>query len=208
MKKMVNCEFCDELAAFKTSRIGKLYPELNSRVLIKTKNFSVIPTIGQLLSPMLMIITNDHYDRFSEIDEFPSYEFDTVVDEIQNRINAPVILFEHGAKCTTGKACGVYHAHIHILPLISDFNPESLIGSGYHSFNNITDSFKFLAQTENYLLYRDNLGGFFCSTVEKSLNKEIFSSQYFRKWLTKNYVPDKDWNWNNYNFKEELPFVF
>jgi len=205
---MTNCEFCSELKEFKTSRVGKIYPLLDNRILFQTDNFSVIPTIGQLVSPMLMIIPKLHFDRFSEITTSLIIEADEVLTKTIKKINTPVILFEHGAKSVLEKSCGIYHAHIHIVPVNSSFKVADLIGAGYTAAPSLADALTNVRDSSNYVLFRDNTGNYFTNTSEHSSNPEIFSSQYFRRWLASNFAPTKDWNWNNYMFEEELPLAF
>ena len=195
---MINCEFCDEVKDFQSSRVGKIYSDIDTRIIQESENFCVIPTIGQLIAPMFMVISKDHYDSFAEIPKELLPECLQLLKEVENDLGRRTILFEHGAKKTTGMACGVYHAHMHIVTIESDFKYDELTGADALCYDSLAEALSYVKDSENYILYRDNDGAFYVNNPSKP-DSDVFNSQYFRRWLVSKYKLDKDWNWRNYN---------
>lgn len=197
------CEFCDEFKSFPDSRIGKIYGKegLRSRIVDSTGNFAAIPTIGPIIPNSYLVLPFQHYETFARI---PSSLYDEslqLINQVERKIGKKCILFEHGAQKCTNSGCGIYHAHIHIVPILSDFSHSEIVGEHALIGSNFADAMHTLSCAANYVLYRNNNGFFFFN--EYGIDRqEIFTSQFFRKWLHKRFSSSKSWNWRDYNSVE------
>lgn len=200
---MSSCEFCEELNSFGKSRIGKTYRgSLSSRIVYSSESFFIVPTIAPIVSRSYLILPKEHHESYSSIaPEFYS-ELEETINKFEEKISRDVILFEHGAKSCTGSGCGIYHAHIHIVPIESVFSPDKLVGVTAKCAGSLSDTLKVLQQNDNYILYRDNNCNFYYNTPQNTEDRR-FVSQYFRRWLTDYLALEKEWDWKKYVHAEE-----
>jgi len=63
------------------------------------------------------------------------------IEILVRKFGKPVI-FEHGAKCSTGGGCGIYHAHLHVVPLPERINYLRILPEISKKFNSIESAFK------------------------------------------------------------------
>lgn len=106
-KKVKGCRFC--------------YLSDDEKVLMKTENFYVIPSIGSIVEGYLLLNTKYHINSYGNMDENLLYEFIIIKKEIKkildNLFKKSCIFFEHGRAGVsttfenTNKIC--YHAHLH-----------------------------------------------------------------------------------------------
>src|SRR5207253_952486 len=58
----VACDFCDEFAGGLRNAFAKLYGDLiQARTLVATKEFRVIPSLGQIVEGYLLVVPAKHY---------------------------------------------------------------------------------------------------------------------------------------------------
>ncbi|MBD0372288.1 MAG: HIT family protein [Pyrinomonadaceae bacterium] len=126
-----SCSLCGELQGTSAPLHMLLMPDAGeSRVLWKTPNWVVIPTIGPLTPGHLMLVPRTHHYSILSCPE------DTL-DECQKLLGAcaemlrmiyglDVLVFEHGATAQQHKVCGacIDHAHLHVVP-----GPRSFIAA-------------------------------------------------------------------------------
>jgi diadenosine tetraphosphate (Ap4A) HIT family hydrolase len=198
------CEFCNEQLNFAESRIGKIYTNyFPNRVIKQTKHFFVVPTIGQIVPGSLLILPIWHYETFAQVPKQWLLELSTLISEIENTyFKDSTLLFEHGAKKSSNNSCGVYHAHIHLIPVKESIIVEDLLGTNISHSVTLQEAFKELESKSNYILSRDKNGDFYYS-IGGDPNKEEFKSQYFRKWLVSRFASDRNWDWKRYDFIEK-----
>jgi len=197
------CEFCTELIDFKTSRLGKIYLEkISSRIIKESEHFFVIPTIGQLLPGSLLILPKAHIETFAEIKTTLLPEALDIINELTISKNlSNYILWEHGAKKCSHASCGVFHAHIHLIPLPKKIIPSELLGKNAFVGKDLIDTLKKVAGQTNYIFFRNTDGKYYFNT-EKNGEAILFQSQYFRKWLVHNFSIQREWDWKKYNHSE------
>jgi diadenosine tetraphosphate (Ap4A) HIT family hydrolase len=198
-----NCEFCAELQSSDRSRFRKIYGHmLYTRIAAKTDNFAALPTIGQLFEGSYLIVPNVHVERYAELPFALQAEASDFVAEIEVRLRnyGPTILFEHGATSAAGTGCGVYHAHIHIVPLPrptlceefvagSEFDPATLIGAWQAAHS-----------TVEYLVIRDTSDRF--ALVTNTNDRPQLGSQFMRKRLVQLFGIANHWDWREYSAPE------
>lgn len=197
-----SCEFCKEIEK-KPSYFSNIYSSiLKERTLLETLNFWVAPTIGQITENSLLLLPKRHFETFAEV---PSKYWPEIVDLlsiIEDAYNTKMIYFEHGSKSHTGSSCGVYHAHIHIIPLNKPFDSQVLMGNNAQKKASIFECFNSLADADNYILLKDISGNYYYNTFSEE-NNHLFKSQYFRKWLANHIQGDVEWDWKKYNYIEQ-----
>src|SRR5438094_806896 len=110
------CEFCDELADPRSSRFGWIYAgKVHSRIIFNQDGFVVMPTLGQLFMGSLLILPSEHFETMAQLPASRVKSLVALLTQIERRMQplGRPVLFEHGAKCSTGSGCGIYHAHMH-----------------------------------------------------------------------------------------------
>jgi len=71
-----NCDFCTELDGRKSYFSGLYGDRLRDRLIIRTRYFSVFPTIGQIVPDYLLIISNAHFTASAQLPNEQSRELD------------------------------------------------------------------------------------------------------------------------------------
>lgn len=169
------------------------YAELASEVLFEGTDAIVISDVAPLVPGHVLITSRSHVRALSAL----SAATLTTINDLQQQITqhlrrysgAPVILFEHGVGAhTVTPPCGIDHAHLHALPLVTgiqerfkeDFAPTSLDG--------LWDLPQYVGDAE-YLLLLDGGRTFVATPVEPV-------RQYFRRVVAD--ITGRDfWNWND-----------
>jgi diadenosine tetraphosphate (Ap4A) HIT family hydrolase len=115
-----NCEICAELAGL-PSRFSSLYfGKLNDRIVGGSKNFIVMPSIGQLGDAHLMIVSRTHETAFARLGRDLRKELLSLLADIRTWLKTKVggydIAFENGDPSGTGHMnCSISHLHVHVV---------------------------------------------------------------------------------------------
>lgn len=195
---MKKCEFCEELSASRATTFSSIYGTvLKKRTLWETEDFVVLPTIGQLVFGSLLVIPKRHVDSCALLEEGEKKDFAQILDEVfewASQYGSPVF-FEHGAKETTGGSCGIYHAHLHVVPLPREISLEVLFPEHDQVFGTLTLALNEYRFSNQYLLIGDK---------KKVLSTEFgtfdarFPSQFFRRRILEKLKISRNWNWRDY----------
>lgn len=116
------CRFCA-----RNQSAASIYPiDVWDIPLVRSDNFTVMPTKGPLVEGWLLIIPNEHIlalastSHADELDELIA----TLTETLTKSYASPT-LFEHGAAVPGSSfGCGIDHAHLHMVPL--GFDLENL----------------------------------------------------------------------------------
>lgn len=117
-----NCVFCRELSGSTNTNFHRLYPDEKSRVIAETPSLVAIPCIGQLSPNHCLILPKEHYATFAEACASIDGLFDELNDillllaEVLSIELHTNLYFEHGAFVPAHGGCGIYHAHLHVVP--------------------------------------------------------------------------------------------
>ncbi len=207
----LHCEFCTEFKSFSSSRIKRIYGNrLDNRVVAKSNRIVAMPSIGQIFPGSLMILPIDHVETIADLSDSSINDIIILFNKLYpsaSHYGSPV-LFEHGAKCITGGGCGIYHAHLHLVPVptsiaCSEFLPDWKIVEG-----NLNTIYKLLKYRDQYLLFMDSHGKLAYHIVDPLDLSIKFESQFLRKKLSKYFNSLNDWNWKNYNIERSLLEAF
>jgi diadenosine tetraphosphate (Ap4A) HIT family hydrolase len=194
---MKTCEFCDELENKPNNRFKEIYcNDLESRVVSQTPNFIAIPTLGQIFAGSILIIPRKHVETSAQLDSTLQNEladFLTQLIPIVSRFGEP-LFFEHGAKASTGGSCGIYHAHIHVVPTPKKIDPTSFFVEATDSSKGILETLVALRNCEEYL-FVGNAEKIVYADVNKLYSRP--ESQYFRRQLCEYFKLETPWDWRD-----------
>jgi diadenosine tetraphosphate (Ap4A) HIT family hydrolase len=188
------CCFCAELAGDQTA-FHDLYPELASRLLIKTSTFVAMPSLGQLSPGHMLLLPRRHLTSFGELNAEGRAEARGLYSEIRARLARhfpSVICFEHGSpRGASVGGCGIVHAHVHFLPLGMKTVPRPVsIGDGWRDVS--TDWLEVAAAASStgggYLMWHGPTG----SPCLERVND--VPSQYLRRHVAAA-VDHDEWDW-------------
>lgn len=204
-KKMKNdCEFCEEII---DSKIGSFYEIYNgtssSRIIYEDHNFVILPTIGQLFKYSLLVIPKEHVERLSDLENNKLILLEEIFLKTKSFLSkyGSVVAFEHGAKCETKGGCGIYHAHMHIIPLPEPISLSKFFKHDFINCNNLVNGLETIKNSSEYLLSVNNDNT--CAVLDISKYQNEYPSQFFRQELWRYFNLTNSWNWKDYNFTED-----
>lgn len=197
------CEYCQELQSPSESRFGRIYNGLiDSRIVLRTKNFVVMPTLGQIFKGSVLILPVAHVETLAALPAEQLTELEMLSAKVHDRsrmIGHPVIL-EHGSTQEAAGSCGIYHAHLHVVPLPAPIRPQKLLPDSGTGFTTLSDALSALTSTCHYLLAGDDTG---VHVVDTSLLAEAPGSQFFRRRLVSMFGVNRPWDWRSASAPEE-----
>lgn len=196
------CEYCDEIKGSKESTFHKIY-NLETRIIYEDNAFIVMPTIGQLFQYSLLIIPKKHIELLSELDEDELIQLKEIFAIFKDKLSkfGNVVAFEHGAKRYTKGGCGIYHAHLHVIPLPKKISLFDFLKHKFTKQSNIYESLKSLNCSSEYLMVINSDGS--CAVLDIEQYSKEYPSQFFRRELQKYFKLNKSWDWKEYSEPEE-----
>jgi diadenosine tetraphosphate (Ap4A) HIT family hydrolase len=206
MQKYLNCEFCKELNDNSNdATFSKIYSGLiDSRIIFETDNFRVIPTLGQLFENSLLIISKAHVETMAELSEKYLTELEDLYSRIRNKLSVfgNIVGFEHGAYSENRGGCGIYHAHLHIVPLPHAINLFDFFKSEYSKYHNLSRALINAKDLQEYLLIiNEDLS---TGLADISCHMDKYESQFFRRELHRHFNLSGSWNWKDYITPESM----
>lgn len=87
----------------------------------ESRHFVVLPSLGSLVEGWLLIFPKQHMTNLGLCDQVQLTELLELRERVKSMLGEtfgiPIVEFEHGGACATSQvACGVSHAHLHLLP--------------------------------------------------------------------------------------------
>ena len=198
-----HCDFCNEFAGGTNNAFHSRYHEtLPIRILLGTENFRVFPSIGQLLEGYLLIAPLLH---FTTVDEMPAKlvaELADIYDFVRTALSqnyGPCVCFEHGSRGPLNGGCGIYHAHIHAVPLVKLTDPVDALKARfpYAELTHLDEISNRSAGLPSYLFYQDSHARLYL------FDTGPLPSQYMRK-LMADALGSQDWDWRLAGREERL----
>lgn len=194
---MHHCEFCEEFAG-KAPRLEKLYGSmLPTRIIARTDRFVALPTLGQLFTGSVLILPLAHVETCALLSSDERRELDEFAADVALRVRkfGEPIMFEHGALRRTGGGCGIYHAHLHIVPVPKITAATALFPEHQCRATNLLDALHELQGTDEYLLI--NAGD---QTLFSDLGGQTgkYPSQFFRRRIAEHFHLELPWDWRAY----------
>ena len=196
MEHQLNCVFCRELSGSRDTNFSRRYPEFNSRVVGETASLVAFPCIGQLAAGHFLIVPRFHDSTFRETSRRASdlrLQFQAINKHVHSLLEADVhdsLYFEHGAGSAADGGCGIYHAHIHVVPSAGHINLAHHFPTQVHSrSHSLHEALDAVRKDGPYILFGSHSQGFFCQSLETAL-----PSQTLRR-LVAHELQVARWDW-------------
>jgi diadenosine tetraphosphate (Ap4A) HIT family hydrolase len=198
------CEFCTELSTPEFSRFFRIYGSKHRhRIVARQGPFVAMPTIGQVFPGTILVMPVEHWERFSDLPDSMLMRLCPFLDQLGQSIAAaferpqPVVMFEHGARSRSLGGCGIYHAHIHIVPVPDTVDWCKILPDGRET-TGFESAIRQLRETQEYLLFRDTAG----RVAVAGTGSVAYGSQYFRRVLAQHFGVSTPWDWRAYTESE------
>jgi diadenosine tetraphosphate (Ap4A) HIT family hydrolase len=197
------CDFCNEFSGEPGNAFRRIYggtPE--SRVLFRSDQFAVIPSLGQIFEGYLLVLPVMHFNALGDL---PGPFIDELAQVCQLAGKAlrseygPFIFFEHGTRSEDVGGCGIYHAHLHAAPIGPASDPIDLLKLRF-PFTQLARLDEINEQSANlpcYLFYQDSRERLYL------FDTGPLPSQYMRKVLAEA-LDSSDWDWRAAAREERL----
>jgi len=171
-------------------------------VLFRSNNFAVIPSLGQIVESYLLVLPIKHFKAVGDLPGHYLDEFVAVcqcVGKVLKDQYGPYFLFEHGTRSEGAGGCGIYHAHLHAVPLAQVPDPVDALKSRfpYVELTRINEISKQSAGLPSYLFYQDSNARLYL------FDTGPLPSQYMRKVLA-DALGKEDWDWRTAGREERL----
>src|SRR5258708_25901610 len=150
-----DCEFCSEFHTNNVTTFSRLYNDaIADRTLLESRSFKVIPTLGQIFDCSMLVIPKNHLETMSELDLPELKELTGLYKQVSSRLSklGHVIGFEHGAHKITGGGCGIFHAHLHIIPLPEKVDLFGFFNHEYKIYSSIESALQNSNGSDEYLI--------------------------------------------------------
>src|SRR5947208_1712412 len=122
-----DCDFCDELSNGVDNTFVRTYQQTaKNRIIFRSRNFVVLPSLGQIVEGYLLIVPVSHYTAIADMPADIKLEISELCDRVrfaQTKTYGPSLFFEHGIRGKESGGCGVEHAHLHAVPFTSASEP-------------------------------------------------------------------------------------
>ena len=125
MRNQVNdpldaCCMCREIeSGLAPPSIQERY-SITHRVRLSNGSFAVLPTVSPLTAGHVLILPKRHVRQLAGLSASEMRELLTLVNSVSGLLAAsyaPPYFFEHGPAAVNDSACGIVHAHLHLVPL-------------------------------------------------------------------------------------------
>lgn len=116
------CEFCDEFSGGHRNAFAAWYGSAD-RTALETDSLKVLPSLGHLVKGYLLVVPKLHRCALADMPPGVINEVEGVKRSVVrqlSRLYGPYFFFEHGARTPESGGCGIYHAHLHALPITAD----------------------------------------------------------------------------------------
>jgi diadenosine tetraphosphate (Ap4A) HIT family hydrolase len=196
VEKPSECEFCGELAHEEAGRFLQAYSAFRSdRVLLESRSFVIWPSLGALTIGHVLVLPKEHVEAMAHLNRRQRDELAGLLQEATATIapSGPYAAFEHGACSRKGGGCGIYHGHLHLLPLPAAVPLDDAFTESYEVADDLDGALAALHGVSDYLLFQADGGKAGYVNLEGAPTR--FQSQHFRRLLNDRFGFLPDWNW-------------
>jgi diadenosine tetraphosphate (Ap4A) HIT family hydrolase len=199
----IQCDFCNEFSGSSENSFARIYgTRPDTRILFRSSEFAVVPSLGQIVEGYLLILPTKHFRALGDLPDPLVKELASICVSVGRTLNdqyGPYILFEHGTRSEGVGGCGIYHAHLHATPLagISDPADDLKLNFPCTELAHLSEINERSANLSSYLFYQDSSARLYV------FDTGPLPSQYMRKLLC-DALGDKDWNWRSAGIEERL----
>ena len=200
------CDFCMEQEHRPENEYAMRYKEkLPDRSVLLTEKFRVFPSLGQISEGHVLITPLEHYTAMADLPTAMMVELESICRNVRKALvqaYKQCVFFEHGTRSTESGGCGIYHAHMHAVPIKADLVRETL----QQRFTLMTiDSLSKLPTAvpadRSYLFFEDINAKPFVAVAD------YLPSQYMRKLLSDS-IGKSNWDWRETELEPELLRTF
>lgn len=194
-----DCAYCQYLDG---------HVQQNERTIYRSKNFFVIPTLGQFITGYLLIIPFQHIMSNGELSAEHLEEFKTVLEDVEYIIKLTypeakgILVWENGSGSSgKGKAKdSLVHSHVHVAPSgLTAEQIKEMSGFLYEEIE-LLDLPKYKAHS--YLLMRSKDNN---RWLINNNPKMYIPRQYVRQLIAEEYaIPGEAWNWRTHPFEDKM----
>lgn len=200
---MLGCEFCTELDQREPSRFSSIYGHhVRSRIIARYKGFVAIPTLGQLFPGSLLVLPTEHIETCAQLPANRLEALSRFIDALTPKLRkfGDPIYFEHGSTARAAASCGIYHAHIHLVPLPYKLAINEIFPEHTRKTLSLGECLTNLCAVDHYLIIGDISAALYdiVSGTERQ-----FPSQFFRRRLTEIFSLNRYWDWRTYRGPED-----
>lgn len=192
---MHDCEFCREMRTPAKSLFGKLYAgAYESRIVRQTTNFVAMPTIGQLVPGSLLILPVRHFETMGSLSASLRIEMQELLNgvwDIAAQFGHP-IYFEHGSTQEIAGSCGIFHAHMHLVPVPKKLQPSEFFPESQGSAASLDIALQSVGRSHHYLLAGNKHQTLYANVSELDFTP---GSQFFRRRLAALLGITGSWDW-------------
>lgn len=206
-----NCPFCKE---YLHPNAGQFYVEVGrtigceSRVLLETQNWYVIPTLGSLTVGYVLLVAKEHHLSLANLsnelfDEMLQLK-KQVEEFLYNKFGMRCLVFEHGVTDAVSKgASSVDHVHVHILPFPKPIWQDIAADIPKVHFEVVSGYMELYSSWQknlpnSYLLFQDT-----DQSIYYLPDASNMPSQLFRKCLAP-YLKADQWDWHNETYLDNI----
>lgn len=199
----VNCQFCSEFSGSTDNAFAVLYENvIRDRSVLMTENFRVFPSIGQIVEGYILIAPVRHYSALQTLPTNLTTELNSLYEQVKKALAScygPCIFYEHGTGSAVSGGCGIYHAHLHAVPLPRSLDPVELLKSkfSYKRIEGLSDLRDQSQGMSGYIFYQDS------NSRSYLFDTPNLVSQYMRRTLAAVLGRD-DWDWRAAGREERL----
>lgn len=204
--RSTTCQFCNEIQGTNRTPFHDIYASiLPSRIVADSQHLVAFPTLGQLVPGSLLIVPKQHVETFAQLSSEVRIEALHFINQLEPRLRryGHLFLFEHGAQAGCGGGCGIYHAHLNLVPLPKPTRHADLVDLPVQRAANLLDVWNKVEDCFEYLTLRDSFGTVGYSVPDGS--KPGFGSQYCRRRIAEYLNLERPWDWRAYDSVE--PFL-
>ncbi len=192
----LSCVFCRELDGSRDTNFAKRYPEISTRIVGESESLVAFPCIGQLSPGHFLVVPKHHDATFRDtkarVGDLQT-QFQTVIRHVHMLVDADVhdsLYFEHGARVPDEGGCGIYHAHIHVVPNAGHLDlARHFPTEGSSRSRSVHEALAAVGSNLPYLLFGSASVGFYSRSLASAL-----PSQTLRRLVAEHLKADA-WDW-------------
>ena len=200
----ITCDFCSELDPHNGCRFRELYGEvLPSRLHYLDSEFVLFPTLGQILPNWFLFAPKRHVETMASLKTSERARAAQHLDGIASQLfkHTPYVLFEHGCTRVRGTGCGIYHAHIHVVPVPRPITARDILLEPGLPHVSLAESLCSLRRSSNYYVLRDSDGKVTSWNFDEDSSYKP-TSQFFRMRIAALCGAPDPWDWKEYRDAE------
>lgn len=197
-----SCPFCAEIRDPLDWPYAYVYND-QARITKPTESLRILPTLGQLVPGSLLLLPTMHTERYADLDPSHRAEALRIANAVVARFETEGngwVMFEHGALARGGGGCGLYHGHLHLVPVEVAPTAAELLPAGQDILG--LDAGWDLVHTEDdYLICASSDGSARFRSVGPA-ERSTYPSQFFRRQLHRYLGLSGSWDWREFEQPE------